>query len=308
MLKPRALRPGDRVAVVAPASPFRREDFDAGLAELRRLGFDPVYDESVFERRAYVAGPAATRAAALRQALGDPAVRAIMAVRGGYGSVHILPLLDRAEVRDAGKLIVGYSDLTSLLTFVTCHCGVAAVHGPTVAGRLDRRADGYDERTLVGALTSVEPLGELEACSLEVLKPGEARGPLFGGNLTQIAASLGTPYAFAPPAGCVLFFEDVNERPYRLDRLWTQLGLGGVLARAGAVVFGAFPGCDEPDGTVTARATLADLVGDFPGPVLFGLPAGHVNGPALTLPLGVGAAVVAGTRPRLIVEEAAVSA
>jgi muramoyltetrapeptide carboxypeptidase len=221
--------------------------------------------------------------------------------------VHVLPLIDPDEVRRARKPIVGYSDLTSLLSYVCCNCRTVAFHGPTVAGRLDRRGAGYDERSFLAALTRVEPLGVLAPSQLEVLNPGEAAGPLFGGNLTQVAASLGTPYAFDPPAGCILFLEDVNERPYRLDRLWTQLRLAGIVGRASAIVFGDFPGCDEPGELLRGRDTLASLARDFPGPVLFGLPAGHTPGAALTLPLGVRARVAAGDRPALVIEESAVS-
>jgi muramoyltetrapeptide carboxypeptidase len=307
MLKPRALRSGDRIAVVAPASPFRPEELEAGLEELRRLGFEPAFEPSVFDREAYVAGAAETRAAGIRSALADPSVGAVMAVRGGYGSVHVLPLLDPALVRDARKAIVGYSDLTSLLTFVTCTCGLAAFHGPTVAGRLERGPAAYDVASLLGALTRNEPLGELSVPGLEVVAPGEASGPLYGGNLTQLAASLGTPFAFDPPGACVLFLEDVNERPYRLDRMWTQLRLAGVISRASAIVFGDFPGCDEPGEQVQGRETLAALVRDFAGPVLFGFPSGHAPGAAITLPLGVRARVVATARPALVIEESAVA-
>jgi muramoyltetrapeptide carboxypeptidase len=306
MLKPRALRSGGRIAIVAPASPFQPQELEAGLAELRRLGFDPVFEPSLFDREAYVAGSAETRAAAISAALADRSVGAVMAVRGGYGSVHVLPLLDPVLVREARKPIVGYSDLTSLLTFVTCTCGLAAFHGPTVAGRLERGPAAYDAASLVGAMTRDGPLGELTAPQLETFTTGQACGPLYGGNLTQLAASLGTPFAFDPPDGHVLFLEDVNERPYRLDRLWTQLRLAGVVARASAVVFGDFPGCDEPGDQVRGRDTLAALVRGFPGPVLFGFPSGHTPGAAVTLPLGVRVSVVASPRPALVVEEGAV--
>ena len=123
-----------------------------------------------------------------------------------------------------------------------------------------------------------------------------------------MAASLGTPYAFAPPGGAILFLEDVAERPYRLDRMLTQLRLAGVFARAAAVVFGTMPGCDEPGGTPAARDVILELFDGFTGPVLFGLPSGHADGPALTLPFGVHTRVVADASPRLIVEEAAVVA
>jgi muramoyltetrapeptide carboxypeptidase len=306
ILKPRALRSGDRVAVVAPASPFVREEFEAGLAELRRLGFDPVFDPSVFDRDAYVAGAPETRAAAIRRALEDGSVGAIMAARGGYGSVQLLPWLDPAAVRRARKPLVGYSDLTSLLTFLSGRCGLVAFHGPTVAGRLGRGIDGYDEATFLGALTRPEPLGPLHAPGLEVVRAGEAAGPLFGGNLTQLAASMGTPFAFDPPAGAVLFLEDVNERPYRLDRLWTQLRLAGIFDRTAAIVLGEFPGCDEPGDELRGSDTLARLARDCAGPVLFGFPSGHTHGAALTLPLGVRARVVASGQPALVIEESAV--
>lgn len=307
MIKPRVLRSGDRVAIVAPASPFRVEEFEAGVAEIARLGFEPVYDPSVFDHLGYEAGPAETRARAITRALADRSIAAVMTVRGGYGSVHVLPFLDPADVRLARKAVVGYSDLTSLLTYVTGTCGVVAFHGPTVAGRLDRGPDGYDEATLVGALTCARPLGLLTSPGLDVLRDGEAVGMLVGGNLTQLAASLGTPYAFDPPEGCVLFLEDVNERPYRLDRLWTQLRLAGIIGRAEAVVFGEFPGCDESGGEFFARDTLAALARDVRGPVLFGFPSGHTPGPAVTLPFGVRARVVAGGHPAVVIEEAAVS-
>ena len=130
---------------------------------------------------------------------------------------------------------------------------------------------------------------------------------LIGGTLTQLAASLGTPYAFDPPNGCILFLDEVAERPYRIDRMLTQLRLGGVLARASALVFGELPKCDEPGGDPSAVAVIAALSRDFPGPVLFGLPSGHTSGASLTLPFGVSARVVADSTPRVVIDEAAVS-
>ena len=307
MRKPRALAPGDRLAIVAPASPFTREEFDSGLHELRRLGFVPVYDDSVFARQRYVAGSAAVRAAAIHAAWSDPSIAGLIAVRGGYGSAQLLPLLDREEARRASKPFIGYSDLTSMLTYLTIGCERVAFHGPMLAGRLGRGAAGYDEDSFVSALCRREPAGELAAPELESVRGGEASGVLLGGTLTQLLASLGTPYAFEPPAGYVLFLDEVGERPYRLDRMVTQLAQAGLLARAAAVVIGQLPGCDEPSGEPTARAVIADLLADFPGPVVIGFPSGHTVGPAMTLPFGVRARVIAGDRPRLVIEEAAVA-
>src|SRR6185437_15659078 len=130
MLKPRALEPGDRLAVVAPASPFARDEFDRGIEEIRRLGFVPVYEESVFARKAFVAGSPEVRAGAIRAAWRDPSIGGLIGVRGGYGSAQILPLLDRDEARRARKPFIGYSDLTAMLTFLTIGCGTIAFHGP----------------------------------------------------------------------------------------------------------------------------------------------------------------------------------
>jgi muramoyltetrapeptide carboxypeptidase len=305
VLKPRPLRSGDRIAVVSPASPFDRDEFDRGVRELARLGYVPVYEDSVFARLGYLSGPADVRAAAFMRAWSDPAVAAVIAVRGGYGSVQLLPFLDKSVIRKHPKLFIGYSDLTTLLSWLTCSCGVTALHGPMLEGRLAKGSSGYDEPSFAALLQDGRGL-ELSPAGMTVLREGEATGPLFGGTLTQLVASLGTPYAFDPPKGAVLFLEDVNERPYRLDRMLTQLRLSGVLERASAIVFGEMPGCDEPGGIPTALETLRSFVGTVTGPVLTGFPSGHARGPIWTLPLGVTVRVVTRPQPAVIVEEAPV--
>ncbi|MBI1875596.1 MAG: LD-carboxypeptidase [Acidobacteria bacterium] len=306
MLKPRALKSGDRIAVVAPASPFDREAFDRGLDELRALGFEPLFDQTVFERSGYVAGAAALRADAILTAWNDPGVTALIGVRGGYGSVQVLQHLDRERLRAHPKALIGYSDLTSLLVFLGTGCQIVCFHGPMLERKLAAGADGYDRRSFLQALTMTEPLGVLTGPHLESIRPGAAAGPLFGGTLTPIVGSLGTPFAFDPPSGSVLFLDEVSERPYRLDRMITQLRLSGIVDRAAAIVFGECPGCDEPGGTYTARGAVAAALEDFGGPVLFGLPSGHTISPALTLPFGVRARVDTSPAPRLVIQEAAV--
>jgi muramoyltetrapeptide carboxypeptidase len=300
----RAVRPGASVAVVAPASPFVREQFDAGVAELARLGFTPVFDPTVFERGEIVAGPSAVRARAVADAMGRDDIDALIAVRGGYGSVEILPHLDAATFRATPKACIGYSDLTSLHAWLNGHVGITSVHGAMLEGRLANGESEYDRASFLGSLTT-EPLGELTAQTLEVLRSGTASGPLVGGTLTQLVASLGTPYGFAPPRGAVLFLEDVGERPYRLQRMLMQLRLSGRLAHLAAIVCGQMTRCDEPNGRLTARAVVADFFADFPGPVLFGFPSGHTATPLVSLPFGVHTRVVADGAPRLILEEAA---
>lgn len=305
MIKPRRLRQGDRVALVAPASPLKHDDLAAGIAELQSLGFEVTYDERVLLRAGYVAGPPSARAAVLTDAWRDPSVRALIATRGGYGSAQLLPLLDPALVRNARKPFVGYSDLTAMLSW-HLQLGLACFHGPMIERRLARGMGAYHRESFLAALCDPAPMGELTPGTLETFHAGEASGVLVGGTLTQLVSSFGTPWAFDPPAGSVLFLEDVGERPYRVDRMLTQLTQSGVLARVAAIIFGVFPQCDEPGGQVLIRDTLRSLTEGFPGPVLFGFPSGHTPGPTWTLPLGVQATVVGGAKPLVSIDEAAV--
>jgi muramoyltetrapeptide carboxypeptidase len=308
LIKFRPVRKGSRVALVAPASPFDRAEFDRGVQEIRRLGLDPVWDEDVFERQAFTAGRPRVRVMALMRALDTLDADAVVSVRGGYGSVEVLPLLDTERVRNARTAFVGYSDVTSLHSYLGSVVGLASVHGAMLEGRLASGPEAYDPVSWLKSL-SAEPLGELAPEGLEVLSPGFpgiASGPLAGGTLTQLLASFGTPYEFQPPAGHVLFLDEVNERPYRLHRMLMQLRLSGRLQRAGAVIFGQLPGCDEPGGKVTARDVIRDVLQGFQGPVLFGFPSGHSTSPSLSVPLGVQVRAVGNPhQPVVVFDEAA---
>ena len=309
MRKPRALREGDSVAVVAPASPLaaatEQDEFQAGFNELHELGFNLYLDTRLYERTGYTAGSPELRAEVLLSAWQDPDVAAIIAARGGYGSVQLLPRLDPAAFATP-KAFIGYSDNTSLLVWLTLRCGFVTFHGPMIERRLARGPSAYDRDTFQRCLCRPEPVGEIRHPQLETIRSGAASGMLIGGTMTQLAGSLGTPFAFDPPEGCVLFFDEVAERPYRIDRLFTHLTLAGVIARASAIVFGEMPRCDEPSGSPGIRDVIRELTADFAGPVLFGLPSGHTDGATLTLPFGVRASVRAQGEPALIIEESAV--
>jgi muramoyltetrapeptide carboxypeptidase len=306
MRKPRALEKGDRIAIVAPASSAASAEIEAGVAQLNALGFQPQHEPSLFDRERYTAGSPETRADALRRTWLDPEIKAIIAARGGYGSVQLLPLLDPTEFAGTPKPFIGYSDNTSLLSWLTLRAGVVSFHGPMIEGRFARGPVAYDADTFERCLMRAQPMGDITHDQLQVVRAGDASGMLLGGTMTQLAGSLGTPYAFDPPQGCILFFDEVGERPYRVDRLFTQLAQAGVIARASAIVFGEMPRCDEPAGAPAIREVVGDLTRNFPGPVLFGLPSGHTSGATLTLPFGVRARVVADGRPLLVIEESAV--
>jgi muramoyltetrapeptide carboxypeptidase len=305
MLKPRAVRPGDRIAVVSPASAFAREELDRGVAELRRLGYEPEYDDSIFETALFTSGSAETRASAFMRAWSDPDVAALIAVRGGYGSVQLLPIFDSWAPQQTPKLFIGYSDNTSLLSWLTCQCGLTALHGPMLERRLARGDQGYDSNSFVRLMQGQGQGLQLNPDGLTVMRSGEAAGILFGGTITQLVGSLGTRFAFNPSDDCILFLEDVNERPYRIDRMLTQLQQSGILARARGLVFGEMRGCGAGE-TPSVIDVVRALARDFNGPVLMGFPSGHTAGPCWTLPLGVRVRVQ--TAPAsVIVEESPVS-
>jgi muramoyltetrapeptide carboxypeptidase len=176
-----------------------------------------------------------------------------------------------------------------------------------IEGRLASGVSAYDRASLAASVACV-PAGRMAPDGVETLTPGEASGPLYGGTLTQLCASLGTPFHFDPPPGHVLLLDEVGERPYRIRRMLNQLAQSGVLARASAIVVGQLPRCDEPGGAVTGRAVVADRLRDFPGPVIIGFPTGHSTAPLVTLPLGVRMRVVAHGIPAIVVEEAAAAA
>jgi len=253
----------------------------------------------------FSAGSPETRAADFARAWADGSVAGLVALRGGYGSAELLPLLHHLRPAVAPKLFIGYSDTTALLSWLTCASGVAALHGPMIDARLSKGAEGYDERSFLSAVRGESGV-ELVPPGLTTLASGEAMGFLFGGTMALLVASLGTPYAFMPPGECILFLEDVNERPFRISRMMTQLRQAGVLARARALIFGAMPGCDEPDGRLTAADAIREATQDFHGPILFGFPSGHTAGPCWTLPLGALVRVVGAPSPAVVVEEPAV--
>ena len=305
-LRPPALVPGSRVAVISPSSAIDPDECERGMAGLRALGWEPVCDPSALERDAYVAGPAELRAQAFLRAWRDPSIAAVVASRGGYGSAQILPWLNRETLLATPKVFIGYSDTTAILSWLTTGCGIAAVHGPMLDRRLAAGAAGFDAGSLLSAVTADGADGwELTPPGLEVLVSGESSGVLVGGTLTLLCASLGTPYAFRPPEGAVLFLEDVNERPFRLDRMLTQLRLAGAFGGVRAVVFGEMPGCDE-DGGLSAWDVVRRVLDGFGGPILCGFPSGHTAGPVWTLPFGVSVRVRAGAHAGLLIDEPAV--
>jgi muramoyltetrapeptide carboxypeptidase len=245
--KPCVLSPGDRVGIAAPAGPFDREAFEKGLQVLRDWELVPVFGDDLFARQGYLAGIDRRRRVELAGLFRDERLAGVFAARGGYGSMR--------------------------LAFFTEKVGTAVVHGPVVTslGRVEAASLDLLERVLFDP----DPVGAISLPAPQTIRPGAARGPVKGGNLSVLTRLVGTP--FMPDLrGAILFFEDVGERPYRIDRMLTHLRLAGALAGVAGVLVGELVRCEEPNGEgPTAAEVVRERLADLGVPVLAGFPAGH---------------------------------
>jgi muramoyltetrapeptide carboxypeptidase len=286
--KPPRLAPGDRVAVVAPAGPIERESLEAGLRVLAGR-YEATWEPGLLSRARYVAGDDARRAGEVRAALDDPRAKAVIAARGGYGSLRLLPRLWPAGAHDGGppalgatKLVVGFSDITAL------HCalqamGQVSVHGPSV-NQLATQPPEIVERLFAMLEDAKRPPVAIAGTPVV---GGVAEGPLLGGNLSLLTRLLGTPW-LPDLEGAVLLLEDVSEKPYRLDRMWTHLRLAGVLEKIHGLALGDFTECEEPGADFTSRDVLWTLAAETGLPCVAGLPIGHG---AVNIPVALGTRV-----------------
>lgn len=293
MRKPPALRPGDLIGVVAPGAAVDPAAVQAGVRVLEQAGYRARVGASVGQRAGYLAGSDAERAADLAAMFADPQVRAIIAARGGYGSGRLLSLFDAAVARQHPKIFVGFSDCTFLLTQLVQQAALVAFHGPMVVGLEQNRAGAA---ALLGLLSGDRAPWSMTGAT--IIQPGTAEGMIVGGCLSILVAMLGTPYALQT-TGRLLFLEDVHEKPYRVDRMLTQLRQAGKLDDLAGVIFGEMPGCTSgPDEAVSVLDVIRDAFAAVRYPVVFGLSAGHGCG-TTTLPLGIRARL-AGERLMLL--------
>jgi muramoyltetrapeptide carboxypeptidase len=292
--------PGDRVGVAALSGPVDPERLDRGVAALRRLGFEPVLADNLQNnlrsRQGLFAGEDAERLDAFHRLAADPQLPAIFFARGGYGVMRVLPGIDWDLLRRHPRAYVGYSDLTPFLLEVARRSGLVAFHGPMVAADLARGLNSDEEESLLGALAGRYPAEQPFAGWLREPRGGEVRGTLLGGCLSLLVATLGTPFAPDLETG-IVFWEDVGEPPYRIDRMLTHLGLSGNLANIAGMIVGSLGESPGPDGSVDGSAnwsiTVADALAGFSWPLAWGLESGHVA-PNRTLPVGLPARLEGG--------------
>lgn len=302
MIRP-SLREGDLVVLLSPAGPVPDDGrLESARATVEALGLRTRVAPNAMERRGFLAGSDAQRLADLNGALRDPQVRGIFALRGGYGTMRILDAIDYAGLAADPKVVLGYSDLTAPLNAITQRTGLVTFHGPVAALSQFTAAE---TAWLRRAVMQTQPLGELQSADTHILAAGDARGRIAGGNLSLIAALAGTAFE-VDTAGALLVIEEVDEAPYRIDRMLTQLRLSGALERAAGILVGRCANCDvdeqHPYAEMPLAETLRDRLSDLGVPVLTQLPIGHA-GEQWTLPIGMPARIEDG---RIFIDEPAV--
>lgn len=305
-IKPPALVPGEVVGIVAPASPIRRDQLEAGCAALERMGYKPFFLPSILDEDLYFAGSVERRARELEEMFARPEVGAIICGRGGYGSNYLLPTLKLKGIAKNPKILMGYSDNTSLLTWIGDQTGMVCFHGPMAAKDFGL-VDGIDVPSFQAAVSG-KAGWDVPCEDVLSLCEGTAEGILYGGCLSMLAASLGTPYEIET-AGTVLFVEDVNAKPFQIDRMLTQLKYAGKFDDVKAVVFGEMLNCAADEQQLRQlHESIKRMFGELRIPVAFGLRSGHVSKRNITLPFGVRARLRAGRDVALTIMEPACAA
>ncbi len=321
VVKPEALKQGDAVALITPATDVSDPDeIAAALDAIRYFGLTPRLGRNVGKKLGYLGGTIDQRLDDLHAAFSNPDVRGVFCIRGGYGSGQLLDRIDYSLVRSNPKVFLGFSDITALHLAIQKRTGLVTFHGPVVLfhGSAAHFTE-YTQRSFHKALFQTDTIGPLENPApasvitnqypIRTIRPGTAHGRLTGGNLTLICSLMGTPWEI-DTTGAIFFTEDVGEAPYRIDRMLTQLRLAGKLQAAAGVVFGecaeCVPGDFRPEftSTLSLGQVLDSIIGSLTAPSFTGLLIGHTDN-QLTLPMGVMATLDA-DKGRLIVEESAV--
>lgn len=313
---PKALKPGDTIGMIGPSGSFKDQAMvERSAAALAAQGFKVVVGESCRRKYGYLASPDELRASDIGRFFADPAIDGIVCMKGGYGTPRILDLVDYAVVAANPKVFAGYSDITGLHLAFQRFAGFPTFHTP-MGISMDGVFDEFSTASWRAALMTPSPLGNLvppptgdsggqdSGTVPKALVGGKARGPLIGGNLSLVAALTGTPYALVPD-GAIIFLEDIDEEPYRIDRMLTQLRLAGVFKRCAGVVLGHWTRCEpkDPERSLTLEQVFADVIVPAGKPTITGFAAGH-SVPTHSFPIGVEAVLDADAGTLEIVEAA----
>ena len=314
IVKPKRLKPGDTIGLVTPASPITEEQLDKTIKNIEGLGFKLEYNRKrLLARDGYLAGKDIVRADEINRMFNNKRIDGIWCVRGGYGVTRMLDMLNYKVIRDNPKVLIGYSDVTALHQAIFKKTGLVCFHGPVGASDFPN----YTEKHVIQVISKTSSTFKIEAApenvSMEnqiynsyVISDGIAEGRLVGGNLTLASSLVGTPYDISYKNKLV-FFEDIGEKPYRIDRMLTQMMLAGKFDKVKGVILGIFLNCDvsENDNSLTLSEMLKDRFKNINVPVIYGMSFGHISN-QFTLPLGIKAKLNTGDKTITLLESAVV--
>ena len=287
MIWPSPLRSGDKVAITAPSSPVSDEKLEMSVESIKFLGLEPVVMPSCHMAHGYLAGPDKQRAEDINTSFADKDIKGVFCLRGGYGTTRLLPLLDFDTIKNNPKVFIGYSDISSLHFNINQKCGLVTFHGPmpTTDYRVHEGFTNDSLRACLFAPEALKTIGNPEGEKIITLREGFAKGTLVGGNLSLMAGTLGSPYE-VDTKGKILFIEDVDEMPFRLDKMLTALALAGKFRDCEGIILGTFERCEEAGHpSLTLREIFEEVVVPWNKPTILNLRAGHIY-PQSTLPMG----------------------
>ena len=305
MLKPKRLKLGDTIGVVAPGSPTTEEKVEKVYNKLTKMGFKVVMGKSCYSKYGYLAGRDEIRAEDLNNMFGDKEINGIICLRGGYGTIRILDLLDYSLIRKNPKVFVGYSDITALHIAINKLSNLVTFHGPMAASDLIGDISDFSLNSLYNSIFNEQfnPSIENPLEDLKAINGGVAEGEIIGGNLSLIVSTIGTPYEI-DTKGKILFIEEIGEEPYRIDRMLTQLRLSNKLQEVEGIILGNFNNCspEDPDMSLTLEEVIDNIIKPLNKPTLLNLQAGHCE-PTITIPFGVKARLDADRKQITILEK-----
>ena len=297
LVKPERLRAGDKIGLITPGSFIPDRTLEKAIANIRALGFEVVLGKYIRAKNGYIAGTDEQRLDDLHAMFYNPDIRGVWCARGGYGCTRLLPDVDYGLIRKNPKVLIGYSDITALHLAIHQRTGLVTFHGPVAGSDFTEYTTRHVKAVLMDAaaphvIDTLSDYGTVKNPELYkplVIRPGTVRGPLYGGNLSLLAAMAGTEFGL-DASGKLIFIEDIDEKPYRVDRMLTQLRQSANLDQAAAFGLGVFAGCvPEPgDESLTLAQTVADRLSDLGRPAVYGLTFGHIAHQC-TLPMGVSA-------------------
>lgn len=305
IIKPKSLKKGDTIGIIAPAGPFNDDRFHKGICQIQNLGFNTKFDKDIFEKKAYLAGSDARRSDELHKMFSDQEVSAIFCARGGYGSARLIELIDQNVILENPKIFMGFSDITSLHLFFNKQCSLVSFHGPMVATNQIIHITELTKKGILDVLTLTSPSPQISINKNNILKEGVASGILTGGCMTLLIHSIGTLYEIDTEHR-ILLLEDSGEPLYRIDRMLCHLKAAGKFDKVAGVVFGDINSFfNDGNEEIGFKQLINDLFYDKDIPIVFGLPFGHGR-ENLTIPLGVKACLNT-NRAALSFEESAVT-